>query len=152
MPEVCAALTRAVADFLEGFDSKKLLATIAGRLAQYRGGVSLALLKLSYSNSTYRTYFDADNRWTLITTSLAVSAGQEDPSNFSKEVTKAAGNVGDTVSALELLFCSLIATRANNEVRDKYASKMVGNVLEAFVRLINEASRRRARGGKPPQI
>jgi len=144
--DVCAALTPEVEDFLGEFVDKKFLTAMASRLHQHRGGVSLSLLKLVYKNGHYHDFFDDLNKWTGMLEALAVAAGVEDPRKYSKKVSTASKRVADTTSMLLLLLCALIASRVGRDLGPKFASRIVGDVLDAICRLISDLARQRAHG------
>jgi len=145
--DIPVVLTQEVSEFLEGFLDKggvdrTFFAAIASQLNIFRGPLPLRLLKLLCRHSFHRDVIASDSPWALLLTALAVSFEIETEQYFSSNVREVLKTTRDTTTAMLTLFAALVASRKWRNSLQKQPSRMIGEVLEGFCRIV-EAERPR---------
>jgi hypothetical protein len=152
--EISSALTPEVIEFLEGAIGKngaidtKFFSSIAAQLDGYRGSLSLMFVKLLRHQDFYRIYVSNDSPWSLILTAFAVSTDRETDKYFISKVQGALKTIRDSRSALLSLFAALIASRKWHNSLSRQSSRMVGEVIDRFIGIIESEYLRKVKKGK----
>lgn len=148
MTDIPPVLTPQVAEFLEGFVQKKFLAAISAELDGFRGSLPLSFLKLLCRHSLYQEFFAGDSPWAYLLSALADSSGTETEFHFASRAKKVLSTTQDTRVAMTILFAALVASREWSRSMQKQPSRLIGNVLDDFCRIVmrqRSASKRKSK-------